>query len=181
MKTKLFTLLAAVVLTSTALSAQTISYLHISGQAGLVTNSQQDRKLGLGGSVAWFRQDNLLFNSEKNYFTLTLKGFNNPYGEGKFISSIMNGANDAFNYIGLLAGYRLTAGNAAAGFYAEPRLGAGFVPGGTGFLFSPALGYAFNGIDIAVYSDMGFRGKPLVTGTNNFYTVGLSVGYNIGL
>lgn len=180
MKTKLFTLMV-VLLTTGTLSAQTKSYLNVSGQAGFVVNSQEDRKLGLGGSAAWLQQDGFLFNCSKNYLTLTLKALNNPFREGRFVSSILNNKFDAFNYLGVLAGYRLTTGSAANGFYVEPRLGAGVEGSGISFLFSPAAGYAYKNFDFALYSDMGFAGKTQATGTDNFFTVGLSVGYNIGL
>ena len=181
MKTKFYALVAAVILTAGTISAQSKTYVNVSLQGGYVANSEQDKKIGIGGTVAIMQQD-FLFNAEKNYLTLSVKGFNNPYGDGKFITSILNDRGDGFNSIAGLLGYRMTAENAANGFYVEPRVGIDFLAkGNKAFLFSPQVGYAFGGFDVALFGDLGFSGNTLATKTNNFYTVGLSIGYNIGL
>lgn len=180
MKIKL-TLLIGLTLITMSISAQK-TFIHLSGQAGMVVNSRQDRKLGLGGTAALLVQDDLISGNGKNLFTISLKAFNNPFGDGKFVSSIMNGAGDAFNYVGLLAGYRLTTGNAADGFYAEPRLGLGGYSGmNVSVLFSPVVGYAYRNFDFSTYCDMGFGNLTYAMGSDQFFTVGVSVGYNIGI
>ena len=181
MKTKFYALVAAVILTAGTISAQSKTYVNVSLQGGYVANSEQDKKIGIGGTVAIMQQD-FLFNAEKNYLTLTIKGFNNPILDGKFITSILNEERDCFNYVAPMLGYRMTTGSAANGFYVEPRVGYAFLASpGKAFLVAPQVGYAFNGFDVALFGDLGFSGNPTVAGPENFYTVGLSIGYNIGL
>ncbi len=77
-----------------------------------------------------------------NYISLGTKAINNPYDGGKFITSINNDKNDAFNYLMALAGYRITQHGISAGFFVEPRLGVVFGAGGyTGLLLphSPVM------------------------------------------
>ncbi len=180
-KRKLIILLIAIVSSAGLVKAQTGNFINVSGQMGFVTNSKQDRKFGVGGSAAFLLQDNFLAVNQDNYLTFTLKAFNNPFLDGKLIKSVLNNAYDAFNYIGILAGYRFTAGGAEDGFYVEPRLGVGALAGGANFLFSPVVGYGYRNFDFGIFGDMGFRGKPMATNTNNAFTVGLTVGYNIAL
>ncbi len=48
-------------------------------------------------------------------------------------------------------------------------------------MFSPMVGYTVKKIDIGVYCDMGFSKENFATKKDNFFTLGVSVGYNIGL
>lgn len=181
MNLKKFFLLLIAVATAAGVTAQK-NIVNISGQAGTVLNTTKDKSFGLGGSVAWMHQDNYLAKSEKNYFTLTMKGFINPYEGGKFISCLLNDVDDGFNYINTLIGYRVAFRNVTDGFFIEPRLGAGlFASKKTSFVFSPMMGYAVKKIDIGAYCDMGFMKGNYAIGKNNFFTLGISVGYNIGL
>lgn len=178
---KKLTFLFAILLTTSVLTAQK-NVLNISGQVGTVMNSNQDRKFGLGGSVAWLVQDQFISKSEKNYLSLTFKAFNNPYEEGKLISSVFNEANDGFNYVAALAGYRVGFQSISNGFYIEPRVGMGlFASRKKSFVIAPAIGYTYKNIDFGAFCDMGFSNSNYATLTNRFFTVGLSVGYNIGL
>jgi|LSQX01.3.fsa_nt_gb hypothetical protein len=174
-------LLLIAVITAVSASSQQ-NFLNISAQAGSVLNTDQDKSFGIGGSVTWLHQDGYLAKSENNYLTLTLKGFNNPYGEGKFISSVLNDKGDGFNYITALAGYRVAFQQITDGFFLEPRLGVGFfAEKKSSFLFSPMVGYTVKKIDIGVYCDMGFSKENYAIKKDNFFTLGVSVGYNIGL
>lgn len=175
------TLLMVAVIFATGLNAQK-NYLNISVQAGQVINSQKDRKFGLGGSLAWLHQDNYMSQNENNYFSLTMKILNNPYGEGKFISSMFNNADDGFNYVSALLGYRFAFQSIENGVYIEPRLGYGHFAGHkSSLIISPQIGYTYNQFDFSAFCDFGFAKKPFITGKENFATIGLSVGYNIGL
>jgi hypothetical protein len=58
------------------------------------------------------------------------------------------------------------------GFFAEKK---------SSFLFSPMVGYTVKKIDIGVYCDMGFSKENYAIKKDNFFTLGVSVGYNIGL
>lgn len=179
---KFFSLLAFAIVMTVQVKAQHENYIRISADAGLVANTDRDGKFALGGTVSWLTQDNLIALSEYNYITLGVKGINNPYGDGKILSSIGNDKDDAFNYIGALAGYRFTQEGVAFGLYAEPRIGAAFgADGYAAFLFSPIVGYAYNYFDFSAFCDMGFGGKNSAIGKKNFFTVGVSVAYNIGL
>ncbi len=174
-------LLLIAVITAVSASSQQ-NFLNISAQAGSVLNTDQDKSFGIGGSVTWLHQDGYLTKSENNYLTLTLKGFNNPYGEGKFVSSVLNDKGDGFNYITALAGYRVAFQQITDGFFLEPRLGVGFfAEKKSSFLFSPMVGYTVKKIDIGVYCDMGFSKENYAIKKDNFFTLGVSVGYNIGL
>jgi len=116
-----------------------------------------------------------------NYISLGTKAINNPYDGGKFITSINNDKNDAFNYLMALAGYRITQHGISAGFFVEPRLGVVFGAGGyTGFAFAPFAGYAYRNFDFAVSFDMGFGRENSAILKKNFFTPGLSIGYNFG-
>ncbi|NLO72358.1 MAG: hypothetical protein GX102_15740 [Porphyromonadaceae bacterium] len=158
------------------------NYLNVSGQTGVVVNSQRDKKLGIGGSVAWLMQDDFMSKSGKNYTSLTMKIFNNPYQEGKFLKSMFNNEDDGFNYVALLAGYRVNFQNISNGFFVEPRLGVGiFADKKPAFVVSPLVGFAYRNFDFGAYCDLGFKNKPFATQKNNFITVGLSVGYGFGL
>lgn len=181
MKTKFYALVAAVILTAGTISAQSKTYVNVSLQGGYVVNSERDEKIGIGGTVAIMQQD-FLFNAEKNYLTLTVKGFNNPYGDGKFITSIMNEEKDGFNHLDLLAGYRITGGDAQNGIFVEPRIGTALVyDWKPALLFSPTVGYATRGFEVALFGDFGFHNANLAIKKQNFTTVGISLGYNIGL
>jgi hypothetical protein len=164
-----------------AMQAQKSNYIHISGDAGVVANSERDEKFGLGGTLSWLTQDVFIAKKPGNYISLGVKAFNNPYGEGKLISSIMNDKDDAFNYIMALAGYRITGQGISDGFFVEPRIGAVFGASGyTGFAFAPLAGYAYRDFDFAVYCDMGFGGENSAVLKKNFFTPGISIGYNFG-
>ncbi len=174
-------LLLIAVITAVSASSQQ-NFLNVSAQAGSVLNTDQDKSFGIGGSITWLHQDGYLAKSENTYLTLTVKGFNNPYGEGKFISSILNDKGDGFNYITALAGYRVAFQQITDGFFLEPRLGVGFfAENKSSFLFSPLVGYTIKKFDIGVYCDMGFSKENFAIKKDNFFALGVSVGYNIGL
>lgn len=182
MRTKLFTLLIFSLFAVGTLSAQSLKYLHVSAQAGSVTNSVEDKKIGIGGTAALFLQDNLIAKTDRHFWTITARAFNNPIRDGKFISSVLNKETDAFNYIGLLAGYRMATGDMQNGLFIEPRVGTALVwDWKPTFLFSPTVGYAMNGFEIAAFGDLGFSNHQLVMGKDNFVTVGISLGYNFNL
>lgn len=179
-KTILIVILFAA-LTIQSAEAQQSNYIHISVDAGLVVNTGQDKKFGLGGTLGWLTQDNLLSLNPNNFISLSVKAFNNPYGEGKLLSSINNSANDGFTYIMPLAGYRITQEGVSNGFFVEPRIGAVFGDSYTGLAFSPIAGYAVRQFDLSIYCDMGFSSKEAPILKKNFFTPGISIAYNIGL
>ncbi len=182
MKRTIFIVILLAALTIGSVEAQQSNYIHVSVDAGLVANTNRDKKFGMGGTLGWLTQDNLLSLNPNNYISLNVKALNNPYGEGKFLSSIMNDANDAFNYIMPLAGYRLTQQGISDGFFIEPRIGAVFGANSyTGFAFSPIAGYAVQQFNFSLYCDMGFGSKNSAILEKNFFTPGISVAYNIGL
>ncbi len=175
----IFVLLAA--LTIQSAKAQESNYINISVDAGLVANTGRDKKFGMGGTIGWLTQDNLLSLNPNNYISLSVKAFNNPYGKGKLISSIKNDNDDGFNYIMPLAGYRFTQEGIANGFFVEPRIGAVFGASYAGFAFSPIAGYGVQQFNFALYCDMGFGNKTSAILKKNFFTPGISIGYNINL
>ncbi|MBK5195898.1 MAG: hypothetical protein JJE08_07705 [Proteiniphilum sp.] len=180
MKKTIFILLFTVV-TLTATQAQKSNYVHISGDAGFVVNTERDKKFGLGGTIGWLTYDNLISQNPYNYISLSVKGFNNPYGEGKFLGSMFNDKDDAFNYIMFLAGYRFTQQGLTEGLFVEPRMGVVIGASGyTGFAFSPMAGYAYRNFDFSLFCDMGFGNKVSAIRNKNFFTPGISIGYNIG-
>src|SRR5690554_3430843 len=154
--------------------------IRISGDAGVVTNTGRDKKFGMGGSLGWLTVDNLISRSNTNYFALHIKGFNNPYGEGKLISSILNDKNDGFTYIMPLIGYRFTQRGMSNGFFAEPRIGMAFGANKyTAFALSPLAGYAYEGFEFSLFCDIGFGQKNNAILKRNFFTPGIGVAYNI--
>ncbi|WP_298650188.1 hypothetical protein [uncultured Proteiniphilum sp.] len=181
MKKTVFIVLLLAALTIQSAEAQEYNYIHVSIDAGLVANTSHDKKFGMGGTLGWLTQDNLLAFNPRNYISLSVKAFNNPYGEGKFLSSIMNDANDAFNYIMPLVGYRFTQEGISNGFFVEPRIGAVFGSSYNGMAFSPIAGYAVQQFNFSLYCDMGFGSKESAILKKNFFTPGISVAYNISL
>lgn len=182
MKRIIFIIMLLVALTFQSVEAQETNYIHISVDAGLVANTSRDKKFGMGGTIGWLTQDNLLSQNPNNYISLSVKGFNNPYDGGKLISSINNDKGDAFNYIMPLLGYRFTQEGVADGFFVEPRIGAVFGAGSyAGFAFSPLAGYALQQFNFSLYCDMGFGGKESAILKKSFFTPGISVAYNISL
>lgn len=182
MKKALFIIVLFAALTIQSVEAQKNNYIHVSVEAGMVANSNYDKKFGLGGTIGWLTQDNLISQNPNNYYSLSVKALNNPYGDGKFVSSINNDKDDAFNYIMPLAGYRFTQMGVSEGFFVEPRIGAVF--GGSsyaGFAFSPMGGYAVSNFDFSIYCDMGFGNKKSAILEKSFFTPGISISYNIGL
>lgn len=181
MKRTIFIIILLAALTIQSAEAQETNYIHISVDAGLVANTGRDKKFGMGGTIGWLTQDNLLSSNPNNYISLSLKAFNNPYGEGKLLSSIKNDADDGFNYIMPLAGYRFTQEGIADGFFVEPRIGAVFGASYAGFAFSPLAGYAVQQFNFSIYCDMGFGSKESAILKKSFFTPGISVAYNINL
>lgn len=161
--------------------AQYDNYLRISGDMGSIVNSQRDKKFGMGGNISWMITDNLLSLNSNNFVTLGLKAHNNPYGEGKFLSSINNNKDDAFNYLLPFVGYRITQKGVENGFFIEPRIGVAIGPNYTAFAIAPLAGYAYNAVDFSLYCDMGFGNEESPIGKKQFYNIGLSVAYNIKL
>lgn len=161
--------------------AQYDNYLRISGDMGSIVNSQRDKKFGMGGNISWMITDNLLSLNSNNFVTLGLKAYNNPYGEGKFLSSINNNKDDAFNYLLPFVGYRITQKGVENGFFIEPRIGVAIGPNYTAFAIAPLAGYAYNAVDFSLYCDMGFGNEESPIGKKQFYNIGLSVAYNIKL
>ncbi len=182
MRTKFITLLVFSIIAVGTMSAQSLKYLHVSGQGGYLTKTDEDKKIGIGGTVALFMQDNLIAKSDRHFWTLSVRGFNNPVRDGKFFTSILNKEADAFNHLDFLLGYRLATGDAQNGLFVEPRVGTALVwDWKPTFLFSPTVGYAVRGFEIAAFGDFGFSKQNLVIGSQNFTTVGLSIGYNFAL
>lgn len=161
--------------------AQFDNYIRISGDAGVVANSERDKKIGLGGSVSWLTIDRFISGTNGNFISLGVKAFNNPYGDGKFLSSIMNDIDDGFNYIMPLIGYRFAQKGIDEGFFIEPRIGLAFGAGYTAFAVSPLAGYTFDKLDIALFCDLGFGNKNNAIRNKNFFTPGVSVAYSFGL
>jgi hypothetical protein len=181
MKRVIFIIILLAALTVKSVEAQETNYIYISLDAGLVVNSGQDKKFGMGGTIGWLTQDNLFSFNPNNYLSLSLRAFNNPYGDGKLLSSINNDANDGFTYIMPLLGYRFTQEGIADGFFAEPRMGIVFGSGYTGFAFSPIAGYALQQFSFSLYCDMSFGNKENAILKKNFFTPGVSITYNFGL
>ncbi|HBL33824.1 MAG TPA: hypothetical protein DDZ96_08395 [Porphyromonadaceae bacterium] len=180
-KATFFVLLTAAVIFTTNVKAQETNYLRLSVEPGMVLNTKKDGKFALGGSIGWLTQDNFMAQNENNYLSVTLKAVNNPYGDGKILSSILNDKDDAFNYGTLLIGYRFTQQGIENGFYVEPRIGGALGASYGAFVFSPAAGYAYDHFDFSLFLDAGFGSKNNAIGEKNFFNLGLSIGYNIGL
>lgn len=176
MTTLLFILIAVTIY------PQENNYIRISGDMGFVANTGRDKKFGLGGTISWVTVDHLISKSDNNFFAFHLKGFNNPYMEGKIISSILNKKNDAFNYILPLVGYRITRSGMANGLFIEPRAGVAIGAGKyTAFTLSPLIGYTSRNFEYSLFCDMGFGGKNSAMLKKYFFTPGISVAYNIAI
>lgn len=180
MKKVYFTLLFTIVILMSA-KGQYNNYIRISGDIGIVTNSERDKKFGAGGTIAWLTVDNYVSSTGNNFISLSIKGFNNPYREGKLVSSILNNADDGFNYIMPLVGYRITKIGFEDGLFFEPRIGAAFGGNYAAFAFAPLAGYSFQNIELSIFVDMGFGSKNSAIRKKNFVTPGVSIAYNLGM
>lgn len=143
MKTQLF-VTAALACSVLAFAQEKVldrRFISVSAEAGINAGSDKDKKFGLGGSVEYIMPDKL-FHNQRHYLTVGLKGFNNPYDDGKFVSSIFNKSNDGLNYIALLGGYRMVQNTVENGWYFEPRIGYTRAASYNGFIFAPKGGYA---------------------------------------
>jgi len=176
---------SAIFLTTEIVSAQNmIPYFHLTADAGWVLNSSQNNKPGLGGTFSLFIADNFLNHNDRNYFTLGIRGLNNPYDNGQYFKSMNNSADDAFNYYMILAGYRLSRRITEGGWYFEPRAGYArynFKSYNNTFVFSPVYGYDYKNFDFSAFFDFAFAQKNTATGYKGFFTPGISIGYNFGL
>lgn len=161
-------------------SSSSKSYLSASVDGGVVLNSDADKIYGLGGTVTYAAQD-ILFGSDKNYTTITFKGFNNPYDGGSFVSSIGNNKNDALNYISFLLGYRFVKDDFENGFYFEPRVGIVQAADFSGVMVSPKIGYVINRFDVSAFADGAYGGGENNIGEDFIFTAGLSLGYQFKL
>lgn len=176
---KLITFILLIALTSVGLHAQDQYAVRFSADGGSLLQTSRDGSLGLGASMSFLMQDMWIQKSDKNYITITLRAFNNPFDGGKLFSSVSNDKTDAFNYIPLLIGYRMTQTQLEYGWYVEPRLGIAFgYPPYKTLILAPTAGYTFNYLDIGVFADLGFGSPVNAIGSKNFYTVGISLGYN---
>ena len=180
MKKNLFLVVLSLIFFVNA-QAQYDNYLRISGDMGFIVNSERNKKLGMGGNISWLTTDNLLSLNKNNFISLGVKAHNNPYGDGKFISSIMNEKDDAFNYLLPFVGYRITQRGVENGFFIEPRIGVAIGPSYTAFTFAPLAGYAYNAFDFSIYCDMGFGNEEGPILKKQFYNIGFSIAYNISL
>lgn len=164
-----------------SINAQFDNYIRLSGDIGIVSNSERDKKFGAGGTISWLMVDNILSNNNYNYISLSLKGFNNPYEGGKLISSIMNDMDDAFNYIMPLVGYRFTQKGFEDGFFVEPRIGAVIGTSYTAVAFAPLAGYTYLNLEFSFFCDVGIGAKNSAIRKKNFATPGISAAYSFGL
>lgn len=167
-------------------------YLHVSTQYGRVFNSdKQPLENGIGGNVSVLIPDDWLNNRKRNYFTLGIKGMNNPHPDKPYLSTMnIHGdkeIDDSFNYFQFLAGYRISRRIRDDGTYFEPRIGYILWDfhdndfGNQAIVFSPSFGYFYRNWDFAVFSDLGFSQRRTNIGENVFFTAGISFGYNFGL
>lgn len=185
MKKVFFTIIIGVLASISAMAQATYykydTYIRISGNIGFSASSERNEKLGIGGDIFWLAADNLFLMNRNNFITLGVKGFNNPYGEGSYVTSIMNGKNDGFNCIIALVGYRVTKQGAEQGLFVEPRMGIAFGSNYSAYAFSPLFGYSYNNIEFSIFCDMGFSNQRNALMKNNFYTPGISLAYNLKL
>lgn len=161
-------------------NAKKPSFIGVTANLGFVLNSDMDKKLALGGEASYAFADPF-FKSEKNFVTIGLKGMNNPYGEGKFISSMANNKNDGLNYISLLAGYRIISQSYENGFYAEPRIGITSAAKFLGFAFAPKVGYTMKKWDFSAFADTAFGAPENNLLKKSIFTAGIGIGYNFAL
>ncbi len=165
----------------TSAKGQFDNYVKLSADLGIVANSERDKNIGAGGTISWLTTDVLFSRSNHNYISVSIKAFNNPYEEGKFISSILNGLDDGFNYIRPLLGYRFSQNGFDEGFFIEPRVGAAFGSSYTALAFSPLAGYTYQNFDFSIFCDLGLGSKNNAVLKKNFFTPGLTVAYSFGL
>jgi hypothetical protein len=172
-------------------------YIHFSGEFGDVLNADlQPLRNGIGGTFSFLIPDNLINKRNHNYFSMGIKGLNNPHPNMPYLSTMnIHGdkeIDNSFNFFQILAGYRFSDRIRNDGTYLEPR--AGYIlwdfhdnddPSGTkgpnhAIVFSPTIGYVYKNFDFAVFSDLGISKRPTNIAKNVFFALGISIGYNLG-
>ena len=173
------------------------AYFHFSGEYGSVINSNiQPLENGIGGILSVLIPDDWINKRNHNYFSMGIKGMNNPHLNKPYLSTLNIYAekeiDDSFNYFQFFGGYRFSDRIRNEGTYLETRLG--YIlwdfhdnddPTGTkgpnhAVAFSPAFGYVYKNFDFAVFSDLGISKRPTNIGKNVYLAVGISIGYNLG-
>lgn len=149
--------------------------IKVSPEAGMILKSNKSNKLGAGGTISLMYSHNYFSNENSDAFSLSIKGFNNPWDGGKIVSSILNGKSDAFNYLAVLVGYQ----KKIKSYYIKPRIGFAKSYDYTAFIFSPQIGYSYQNFDFGLFMDVAAGNDNTPIGDKNFNTLGLSVGYFI--
>lgn len=176
---KIISFFLLALIATTSINAQDQYAVRVSADGGSLLQTDRDGKLGLGAGISFLMQDNWLRNDESSYMTFSLRAFNNPFNGGKLFSSVSNDKFDSFNYISGLVGYRMTQSELEYGWYFEPRVGIsfGYSPY-KALMIAPMAGYSYNYLDFGVFADLGFGSDVNAIGSKNFYTIGISLGYN---
>ncbi|WP_129715745.1 hypothetical protein [Pedobacter sp. SYP-B3415] len=152
----------AVILFSTESKAQSTTKLGIGLNGGIPTNDGHG--FALGGDLR------LQFDVSKRVSIPVTTGYTHFFGKDNVPD---------FGYIPAKAGVKVFLNDTGSGAYGSGELGAAFGTnegGGTRFLYSPSLGYAWsNGLDLSVK----YEGLP--QSGNNIGQVGLRLAYGFKL
>lgn len=174
MKRLLFTMLLVAMFSFSSYSQYQFG-IKVAPEAGMILKSDKSNKLGVGGTISLMYSHNYFSSENSDAFSITLKGFNNPWNGGKIVSSILNGKSDAFNYLSVLAGYQ----KKIKSYYIEPRIGFAKGYDYTAFIFSPQIGYSYRNFDFGLFLDVAAGNEETPIGGKGFNTLGLSIGYFI--
>jgi len=195
MKSKLIILFF---LCSVKLTAQ--SYISVTADNGYMINADPGfLKMGLGTSVGFLIQNNLQLGAACNYFTFTASLINYPHtGVSYSPSHFNNDVDDAFNYVKLLVGYRISLRfpeeNGSYNYYRgfdrieglsfEPNIGTAlynFTFRNPTVIISPRLNYVRKGFQLSAYFDYGQAKEHTNIGYRTIFSVGMSLGCNLKL
>lgn len=147
--------------------------LGIGINAGIPTSKAYN--FALGGDVRF------QFDVSKQVSIPVTAGYTNFFGKKDYYGTGIDVPN--YGYIPVKAGVKLFFDETGSGFYGMGELGAAFgVTNGakTGFLYSPAIGYAWsNGLDLGLKYEGVSKGTN--AGPNNINQVALRLAYGFKL
>lgn len=157
--------------------------------------------MGLGVSLNYLIPSKLTIGAGFNYYTFGISLIDYPHIGEKYFMNFNDGEDNAFHYVKILMGYRMSLRlsngsgnyfyysgyNKIEGLSLEMRAGIVLYDRynkPSTWIMSPKLVYVYNNIELSAYSDLCIGTNPNLEtnlGGNIVLTAGFSIGYNFKL
>ena len=200
MKSILFVLCAFCLVNLYSQNNNKKSYLSLTVDNGKMLNAEPGfLRMGVGTTVTYLMPNYIPVGAGCNYITFSASLINYPHtGVSYSLSHFNNGVDDAFHYVKLLVGYRISIrfadqyGNYSMYFHHtrieglsfEPRIGTALYNlsfSNPTMIISPRLNYVRKGFYVSAYYDYGQAREHTNIGCRTIFSVGVGIGYNIKL